>query len=436
MLQALRLENVGPAPKMEMELAPRLNLITGDNGLGKSFLLDVAWWALTRRWPHDLNPDLTSGYAARPTDRKKPARISFRVDTNGRSVDYTSTYVPRAQAWEGKSGRPLMGGLVIYAHTDGGFSVWDPARNYWQAKGKVDVQDRIPGYVLSPQEVWNGLHVPIDGELTLVCQGLLADWMTWIIKRGPDAARMDAALRLLTSSCNGDDGIEPSSNFARLSVNDARDIPMVRMKYGQDVPILYASVGVRRIAALAYITSWAWREHLIASSQLGEEPTTRIVLLIDEVESHLHPRWQRSILNSLLQVGKTMHDDVKVQLIATTHSPLVMASTEPLFDLEHDAWFDLDFDGEPPSVHLRKRIYVPHGDVSNWLTSNAFDLKSARSLEGERAVEKARALMRQSVARIEDARAIDDELRRSGMPDIDPFWVRWGYFMEKIGAGV
>lgn len=38
------MHNVGPAPEMEVELAPRLNLITGDNGLGKSFLLDVAFW--------------------------------------------------------------------------------------------------------------------------------------------------------------------------------------------------------------------------------------------------------------------------------------------------------------------------------------------------------------------------------------------------------
>lgn len=48
MLDSLQLQNVGPAPQMRMEFAPRLNLITGDNGLGKSFLLDVAWWALTR----------------------------------------------------------------------------------------------------------------------------------------------------------------------------------------------------------------------------------------------------------------------------------------------------------------------------------------------------------------------------------------------------
>ena len=48
MLEAGHLENVGPAPGMKMDLAPRLNLITGDNGLGRSFLLDVACWVLTR----------------------------------------------------------------------------------------------------------------------------------------------------------------------------------------------------------------------------------------------------------------------------------------------------------------------------------------------------------------------------------------------------
>jgi predicted ATP-binding protein involved in virulence len=100
MLEGLRLENVGPAPKMVMDLAPRLNLITGDNGLGKSFLLDVAWWALTRKWPHDLNPMLTSGYAARPTDPKKESTISFRLESKVKSVEYKSTYVARDQAPE------------------------------------------------------------------------------------------------------------------------------------------------------------------------------------------------------------------------------------------------------------------------------------------------------------------------------------------------
>ena len=39
MIEHLRLENVGPAPEMALDFAPRVNLLTGDNGLGKSFLM-------------------------------------------------------------------------------------------------------------------------------------------------------------------------------------------------------------------------------------------------------------------------------------------------------------------------------------------------------------------------------------------------------------
>ena len=53
MLQSVHLRDVGPAAEMAWELGSRLNLITGDNGLGKSFLLDVAWWALTRTWARE-----------------------------------------------------------------------------------------------------------------------------------------------------------------------------------------------------------------------------------------------------------------------------------------------------------------------------------------------------------------------------------------------
>ena len=47
MLEILKLRNIGPAPKLELAFHPRVNLVTGDNGLGKTFLLDTAWWSLT-----------------------------------------------------------------------------------------------------------------------------------------------------------------------------------------------------------------------------------------------------------------------------------------------------------------------------------------------------------------------------------------------------
>lgn len=52
MIESLRLSGVGPAPSLgPIAFGERVNLITGDNGLGKSFLLDVAWWSLTGSWP-------------------------------------------------------------------------------------------------------------------------------------------------------------------------------------------------------------------------------------------------------------------------------------------------------------------------------------------------------------------------------------------------
>ena len=46
-LSKIELINVGPCDHIEMALSPRLNIVTGDNGLGKTFLMDCAWWALT-----------------------------------------------------------------------------------------------------------------------------------------------------------------------------------------------------------------------------------------------------------------------------------------------------------------------------------------------------------------------------------------------------
>lgn len=425
MLELLHLENVGPAAEMRLELAPRLNLITGDNGLGKSFLLDVAWWALTRRWPHDLNARLTSGYPARPSNPKKKATISFEVSAKSKSIAYESTYSARDQAWIGKAGRPWNPGLVLYAHSDGGFSVWDPARNYWKQKGSIDVQERLPGYIFSPKDVWDGLRVPIEGKPTTVCNGLLADWAAWIRENKAPATNLRNLLKRLTTK------EEPVSlgELTRISVDDAREIPSIRTPYSDNVPILHASSGLRRIFGLCYMLLWSWREHQMAAKLLGESPTHQVVLLFDEVENHLHPRWQRTILRALLTAAQALHSAAQVQLIAATHSPLVLASAEPFFDDQEDAWFDLDLEGT--NVHLRQRQFVRHGEIGNWLTSEAFDLAEPRSLEGEDAVTAAEVLMGQSRPSPEAVAEADQQLRKAGLPDIDPFWVRWGYFREK-----
>ncbi|EFK97518.1 conserved hypothetical protein, partial [sediment metagenome] len=87
---------------------------------------------------------------------------------------------------------------------------------------------------------------------------------------------------------------------------------------------------MRRIFALAYLLVWTWEEHRQAAKLLGEKTTDQVVFLIDEVESHLHPQWQRRIIPALLTVVRKLINKANVQIITATHSPLIMASAEPI----------------------------------------------------------------------------------------------------------
>lgn len=426
MLRHLHLTNVGPAPEMTAELAPRVNLITGDNGLGKSFLLDIAWWALTRTWPANVNSRLGSGLMARPRGPGK-STIEFHFDGATTTSQYTSKFDRKAQAWIGPAGRPANPGLVLYAQVDGSFSLWDPARNYWRTTNSIDVSDRRPAYVFSPRDVWEGLKAD-DGSV--LCNGLIADWASWQKQGGEAISWLEDVLAALSPP---GDALRPGE-LTRLGLDDVRDIPTIRMPYG-DVPVLHASAGIRRIVALAYLLVWSWKEHYRASEQLDQPAARQVIFLIDELEAHLHPRWQRQILKPLLDIVRSFSDQAaEVQIIAATHSPLVAASLEPFFDDQQDAWFDLDLDTKitPPQVQLQQRPFIRLGDASSWLTSDAFDLKEARSFEAEKAIQDALALLRGEMPHTEIPR-LDDALRAT-MPGMDPFWIRWSAFVESSQA--
>jgi predicted ATP-binding protein involved in virulence len=47
------------------------------------------------------------------------------------------------------------------------------------------------------------------------------------------------------------------------------------------------------------------------------------VCMIDEIDAHLHPKWQERVIPGLRALFP------RVQFIATTHSPIVIASVEP-----------------------------------------------------------------------------------------------------------
>lgn len=423
MIDYLRLSGVGPAPELEMDFGDRLNVITGDNGLGKSFLLDIAFWAMTRRWPAEINPRLTSGRSAVPREGEE-GEIGFAFTGETRIKAYESRFDRRARAWTGPPGRPANPGLVLYAMADGGFALWDPKRNYWRTQAGIDVQERRPAYVFAPQDVWDGL----SDEQGIYCNGLIRDLAAWQREQGAAWGHLTSVLKAMSPSPT-----EPleMGELTRISLDDARAMPTIRMPYGQSVPVIHASAGIRRMLALAYLLVWAWQEHVEAARLLGEPSSGQLVFLIDEIESHLHPRWQFKVISALMAVVAEMAKEAHVQLLAATHSPQVLASLEPIFDDAFDAWFDLDYTGRA-TVELTRRPFEKRGSVSNWLTSEAFDLDSDRSPEIASKLRDADALVQSANPGVEALEAQHQVLVEFLNPK-DPFLFRWRAAAERKG---
>lgn len=415
MLELLELQDVGPAPSMRFALAPRLNLFAGDNGLGKTFVLDIAWWALTGTWP---------GYPAAPL--RGPGvqpRISRTIRVGTESYDNTSTFDFAAQDWptlyksEQAAAKPH---LVLYARVDGGFSVWDPLRTAgkYRAPFNQEAWGLSSAFQFTADQVWDGMYAE-DHDRTVLCNGLLRDWATWQLQRN---GTFDVLARVLEGlSPHPGETIRPGASTTRVSIHDVRDIPTIELPHGV-IPVVHASAGMKRILALAYLLVWTWREHAEAARLKNTATNKTLILLVDELEAHLHPQWQRVILPSLFKVIPALAPALDVQILASTHAPLVLASAEPFFDESRDALFLFDLEGG--RVTVTRPPWRPRGDASSWLTSDVFDLGQARSIEAEKAIEAAMAALRQPNLPPEEVRRIHHELHAL-LKDTDPFWARW-----------
>jgi hypothetical protein len=111
------------------------------------------------------------------------------------------------------------------------------------------VQERVSGYVFAPRDIWDGLENPIPGKGQL-CNVLIDDWASWQRENGQPFILLKQVLQGLAP--NDQVAFEPGE-LVRISLDDARDYPTIRTGYGQQVPVVQASSGVRRILALAYL---------------------------------------------------------------------------------------------------------------------------------------------------------------------------------------
>ena len=123
----------------------------------------------------------------------------------------------------------------------------------------------------------------------------------------------------------------------------AQNLLICHPKMGE-LPLEAMSDGARSVISMA--ADIAYRMARL-NPDMGEDVTLKTsgVILIDEVDMHLHPSWQQTVVNDMVRAFP------KVQFIMTTHSPQVLTSV-PAESIRILHWDDDMVDIEEPSFSL------------------------------------------------------------------------------------
>jgi hypothetical protein len=152
----------------------------------------------------------------------------------------------------------------------------------------------------------------------------------------------------------------------------------IKGDWGEFVPI--GAIGDGYLATLAWLSdllgwTFLYRPDFIAGNVFA-------IVVLDEIEKHLHPRWQREIV---LELSRQFP---QVQFIASTHSPLCAGGLADLKE-EEAAMYRLQMTGSG-AVSGEKLDPYRGWTYDQIMTSSAFGLKSVRDVTTQEIVDELR----------------------------------------------
>ena len=167
---------------------------------------------------------------------------------------------PGEQLWPTKQGGPYSGcGDLCRSRWQ--FSALGSARNYWQGGGgRCQAGTGLQLYAgAGVERVGRARWYPL-------LQWSHPDWVLW--QKGQDPVFADLCKVLEALSASDDEQLMPGQPV-RLGWTSRITPPAHALWPGW--PLVHASAGIRRIAALAYLLVWTWREHQLACEQTGRK---------------------------------------------------------------------------------------------------------------------------------------------------------------------
>ena len=335
-ISELNIKNYRKFSDYTVEFDRQLSVLIGKNGTGKTSILEALTVAIGTFF---FAIDGVNAVGIRPSDayncyfsigedvdvqKQFPVQISVKGNIDNRDIEWsrtlnslegrtTSIDAKEMTKISGKCQERLMKGdttlvLPVLAYYGTG-RLWDDHREKWAEKYRENT--RVNGYIDC-----------LDGRANVK---LLLDWFKRMtlksINNGKSNKTFIAVKEAMEKCFRRLTGIEE----VKVMVNP--DTFGIEIQYYSDdngvirIPLGQLSDGYR--CALSLIGDIAYRmatlNPQLENKVLYETPG---IVMIDEVDLHLHPEWQQHILKDLTETFP------KVQFIVTTHAPAVINSTE------------------------------------------------------------------------------------------------------------
>jgi predicted ATP-binding protein involved in virulence len=336
-IDRLTLKNFRCFEEKTIDFHPRFNVLIGDNGSGKT--------AVLRGLAVAFRP-----YVFWVTDGKIAGEVGTAQDI--RAVMYQSAASgavhAEPQECEVAGGAVFRGGQAHWRVllNEGERSTMEsvsqpPADHGWadlgaEARRGKDVTLPIAAYYRA-ERLW--AQTEVQDVAVLTPRSRLDGYANWA---APAAALGDVFAWLRTSRLvaleeqRGDPGLAALDGGIRDALGNSTPIAGVEwsVKFGQPLVRFREGRGTELLPFAHLSHGWATTLALVAdvvrrcaglNPHLGADAAreTPGVVLVDEIDLHLHPSWQRHVVDDLKRAFP------KVQFIVTTHSPIIVQSLRP-----------------------------------------------------------------------------------------------------------
>lgn len=305
--------------KLQISLEPEVTLLVSENGGGKTALLSaiaiqIACWMNPA--PMNLTLERDVRHARTVTGAWEPvgsAHVVSSLEVPGQTVLWARSLGPqgyRSSRTNVKTIRELAQSILLPARD------W-PVIAFYGTQRLWQVVKRTRGKAPARRERRDGYVDCLDPRSS---EGQLLEWMTHHalieVQRSsrsePRLGQLDAVFASMQRATPGVKELfyDLSLGEPRVIFDDGTEAPWSALSDGYHVFLGLVADIARRAVTL--------NDHLGAEAPLKSTG----VVLVDEIDLHLHPKWQRTVVQGLRNAFPN------IQFVLTTHSPQVIGSVE------------------------------------------------------------------------------------------------------------